>query len=167
MTVTLPLPTTLTRQLSRVRALSDDGAARLAWLSAQRAPDATHESLARRLLDVGGHFALIPGLEEDLAILLARGESWPVSPAPKLIRGAPSRCHRNSADLFERRPGQYRIVTGYGLSLDGDGLQLWRQHTWLWDVQAERVTETTVVREAYWGVALTDEESDLFCFYNA
>jgi len=52
-------------------------------------------------------------------------------------RGELNYCHDNSASLWEARPDEYRLTTGYALSGG-----CWRRHTWLLDSEG-RIVETT------------------------
>ena len=71
-----------------------------------------------------------------------------------------SRCHSNCAHIWNCKPKEYKIVTGWALSDDG----IWRQHTWL--LRSKAIVETTSPREKYYGFVLTDEEANQFWWAN-
>jgi hypothetical protein len=126
-------------------------------LLARRFKDAVQQQpglnvLRERLLALGDE-AIVPMLEPDLALLLARGE--PFGPTEVFLQGAPGRCHENVCRL---PPAQYRIATGWALTLE-DGL--WRQHSWALDA-GRRVVETTFPRIKHYGVTLTPTEAATF-----
>lgn len=119
--------------------------------------------LEEKLLALGGHRLVYIG-EPDLAALLARGQ--PFDGPARLIRGQPSRCHMNVADLWEAHRARLSIVTGYALSGDG----LWRQHSFLLRThprpRQRRLIETTAHRIRYFGVVLDEQEAERFCLAN-
>ena len=82
--------------------------------------------LRQKLLTFAGETVCFPPCEEDLDNILNYGQFWVGSNA-KLMRGEPSRCHANSANLWEQNKEATRICTGYALSEDG----IWRQHSWM------------------------------------
>lgn len=140
---------------------------RVDWLeesypTAQLPPELT--PLRDGLLKMGGQFALLPMLEEDLDSLLGRGQLWGAT--GKMMRGAPSRCHSNSCFLFEANQHlDMAVATGYALSDDG----LWRQHSWC--VQRNRkghtlVVETTEPRLLYFGYVMDLQETRQFACDN-
>jgi hypothetical protein len=75
----------------------------------------------------------------------------------RVVRGMPHRCHLNVARRYLARPGRYQIATGYGLTRE-DGM--WRPYSWLFD--GLEITETTVPRDAYFGVLLDRWEAASF-----
>ena len=115
--------------------------------------------LEKKLLAVGGE-AIVFVFEEDIDKLLKRGKSYKAA-GLKRMAGPPSRCHSNTAALWEANADKgLKIVSGWALGDDG----LWRQHTWgFWK---GKVIETTVPSEAYFGYELTDPESKLFAAEN-
>lgn len=136
-------------------------AERLAWLrehwrSAHEPLQLTpaeqgRQRLIQGLESMGGQFAIVASLEEDLAKLLERGQLWGAT--WKMKRGATSRCHSNSCLLFEANQHlDLTIATGYALSDDG----LWRQHSWCVyrTPKSVRVIETTERRLMYFGFAM-------------
>ena len=122
------------------------------------------------LLSHGGEYTLLPVKEEDLDKLLTRGyiqSGW----GARMSKGEGSRCHANSAFLWDANRKHAAIVTGYGLSADG----IWRQHTWVVNVddcvhkrkKLFRIYETTVKRKLYFGYRMTDAEAIQFLDDNA
>lgn len=99
-------------------------------------------------------------LPEDVYGLLKKGREYNAGNA-ELIGMEPISCHANSARLYEERPENTTIVTGYGLGPDDD---LWREHTWVW--RDGRVIETTVLRNAYFGYPLTRKQAADFADAN-
>jgi hypothetical protein len=57
-------------------------------------------------------------------------------------------CHYNSIRLARRHPKRYQREIGFALSADG----LWRSHSWLWDIKANQIVETTEIRTLYFGM---------------
>lgn len=107
--------------------------------------------LRQKLLDFAGEAVCLPVYEEDLDNILNYGQFW-VGNNVKLMRGEPSQCHANSANLWEQNKDATRICTGYALSPDG----MWRQHSWLvWHkARSNQIVETTVKRVAYYGFVM-------------
>jgi hypothetical protein len=117
--------------------------------------DARFERLQKKLLALGG--ARVVRREElYLDQLLARGRVFPAQPSVQLP-GDPSQCHANVALHYLQLGGAAHIVTGYALVEDDGG---WVQHSWLWDGQ--EVLETTVPRDLYFGVILSQAEAAQF-----
>lgn len=122
--------------------------------------------LRDRLLQFGGEMTCLPGADEDLSRILERGQFW-LGEKSKLSVGRASRCHSNSAALWEANQNLERsamhIATGYALSDDG----MWRQHSWcVWEKpRSIKIVETTVRRVGYFGFVLTSEEA--WDFYGA
>lgn len=118
-------------------------------------------ALKARLLEMGGLGVVLAYREPHLEEILGRGllldGRYHVQD-----RGEPSRCHANTALLWENAPDRIGIMTGYALSDDG----LWRQHSWAWHFQRGVVIETTLPRTAYFGVLLTDDEALAFAEAN-
>jgi hypothetical protein len=104
-------------------------------------------ALESKLLAIGGT-RVVPLPDPYIDLLIQQGQVIAGEPAKK-IRGRRCQCHRNVALRYLANPDAYQIATGYGL-VASDGW--WRQHSWLWD--SERVLETTVVRDVYFGVVL-------------
>ena len=119
--------------------------------------------LRDKLLAIGGD-VIVPVFEEDLDKLLKRGRVFkgPVT----MMKGEPIRCHQNTAELYRNNlnnPHQdLRIVTGWGMTIDNDGLGVWRQHSFIWDMKNKRVIETTEKRDIYFGVMLRKQEAEVF-----
>jgi hypothetical protein len=104
-------------------------------------------ALESKLLAIGGT-RVEPSRDPPIDLLIQQGQVIAGEPAKK-FRGRQCQCHRNVALRYLANPGAYQIATGYGLTAD-DGC--WRRHSWLWD--GERVMETTVMRDVYFGVVL-------------
>ena len=108
-------------------------------------------NLRQKLLTFAGEAVCFPPYEEDLDNILNYGQFWVGSNA-KLMRGEPSQCHANSANLWEQNKDATRICTGYALSEDG----MWRQHSWIvWHkARSNQIVETTAKRIAYYGFVM-------------
>jgi hypothetical protein len=117
--------------------------------------------LERRLLDLGGTFALLFLPDHQIGELLDRGRHFPGARA-LYWQGEDSGCHTNASMLFVATKGAVRIASGYALSSDG----LWRQHSWGVDAEDGRVVETTERRVRYFGFVLNDAESLFFVLGN-
>lgn len=124
------------------------------------------KQLHNKLLSVGGYDTLLPDLEEDYSNIITYGQLWD-NLAMHLIKGRPSQCHSNTADLWYNNRDSYQhtnfiavACTGYALSDDG----LWRQHSWLIQAKARAnvLIETTEKRLAYFGFAMTYEQANQF-----
>lgn len=109
--------------------------------------------LGERLKLIGGT-VVCPTFEEDLELILHKGETWlPLQKQIVLARGEKSRCHQNVLRLWEMNP-HFRVCTGYALSKDG----IWRSHSWCFDPAAYRILETTEKSIAYHGAFLGRRE---------
>lgn len=120
-------------------------------------------NLRQKLLDFAGEAVCLPACEEDLDNILSHGQFW-IGNNIKLMRGKPSQCHANSANLWEQNKDVTRICTGYALSKDG----MWRQHSWLvWHkARYNQIVETTVKRIAYYGFVMTYDMCQKFADEN-
>lgn len=117
--------------------------------------------LHERLLSIGGTWTILPVIEEDLSSLMRRGE---VMRGRALMRaGQQSRCHENSANLWDANKGVLEICTGYAMSKD----KIWRQHSWCWWPSRRKIVETTLRRLLYYGFRLTPKEAEAFWEDNA
>lgn len=114
-----------------------------------------HRVLKNTLLALGGWAACIPPTETEHGCILDRGRRF--SGRSSIIKGEPSRCHSNSAAIWDANRDKCSICTGYALSRDG----MWRQHTWV-ATSAGDIVETTVRRVCYFGYVLSEEESEEF-----
>lgn len=105
-----------------------------------------------KLLAIAGEEVCLPCVEEDLDNILTYGQLWSGKGARRM-RGEASQCHSNSANLWENNKDKTVICTGYALSKDG----MWRQHSWLMHIKprSNQIVETTELREAYFGFAMT------------
>jgi hypothetical protein len=123
------------------------------------------DMLKEILLSFGGSYVHFPDIEEDIDSILQNGQLWiNDNKNIKLMKGRPSKCHHNSADLWYANKAdnnaKVNIATGYALMEDG----LWRQHSWLILVKPRKnkIIETTIIRTHYFGYALTDIEAEEF-----
>jgi hypothetical protein len=116
------------------------------------------EPLENILLPLGGESISFPKLEEDLDKILTRGLIW--TPKNRIfMKGEISQCHRNTCRLWYANKDQVQIATGYALYDEK-----WIQHSW--GIQKNRVVETTLPWEKYYGYVMTDEEANDFYFDN-
>jgi hypothetical protein len=115
------------------------------------------EQLAWSILEHGGVCIILEPRDPQLSILCERGEVFGVKNR-KSTRRKSCNCHQNSAQLWDDYKPLLEIVTGYALTNDG----LWRQHTWCRRVEDGKIFETTVARDLYYGVRLTQKESKAF-----
>lgn len=103
-------------------------------------------------------------LTAEFALLAERGRF--ARGRARMMAGEPSQCHANVSELWWGEAID-QIVTGYGLG-PGDGL--WRPHTFGLQRpgpgQPVAVVETTVVRDAYFGVPLTGLCAVMFVLAN-
>ena len=122
-------------------------------------------TLRDKLLSIGGCEACLAFYEEDLEDILEYGQVWDNLPV-KRMKGRPSRCHANSANLWFNNRNAYKdghtviICTGYALTEDG----VWRQHSWLVHAKprSNMLIETTVPRIAYFGFGMTYDQASEF-----
>lgn len=63
-------------------------------------------------------------------------------------QGERNQCHTNAFDLAKKNPKTYLLFSGYFLTGTDD---LWRSHSWLWNLRTKRITETTVKAMFYFG----------------
>ena len=115
--------------------------------------------LRDRLLTFAGSEVCMPIFEEDLENILSRGQLW-YGDRIHMMKGVPCHCHQNSAYCWKKNKDKTVLCTGYALSKDG----MWRQHSWLVHLRPRknRIIETTVERELYFGYVMTEEESQNF-----
>jgi hypothetical protein len=128
-------------------------------------------NLVKKVLTFGGEEVCMPGIseiiEDDYTELMERGQLW-YGDRIKMVKGRPSQCHSNSAELWEVNKNnpdvKVLLATGYALSNDG----LWRQHSWLVLIKARsnQIIETTEKRIAYFGYLMTEDESEKFVYEN-
>lgn len=119
--------------------------------------------LEKKLLSLGGSFALIKPNEKDHEKILSRGERRPgKGKHVYFLDGEPSRCHETAAEEAAKDPAWLGIATGYALSQDG----VWRQHSWGHWHKTRNIVESTEERVLYFGFVLRDEEALGFIFSN-
>jgi hypothetical protein len=120
---------------------------------------AAWEELSERLLELGGLAVVPPVHIEGIEFFVARaGASFAYG---GFVAGEPNACHANSAELF-LSGAVAALASGFALSSDG----LWRMHSWGVD-SAGRAVETTVRREAYFGILFEGEAAQEFCRFLA
>ncbi len=123
-------------------------------------------ALLEKLLSLGGDF-VDPRKEPDLKKILERGQEFTMTSPTRIIyehvvhhKMASGDCHKNVVELYRSSLfPKASIATGWALSSDG----LWRQHSWL-VMEEGKIVETTDLRNKYYGVKLTKDEADFFCF---
>lgn len=121
-------------------------------------PQPEWNRLKKKLLNIGGE-AVVPPMSRDetprgfLKGLLNKGKVIDLPVRVNEMKS--SNCHQNSAKLW--RDEGARVATGLGLTKK-DGL--WRLHTWA--VKDGTIIETTVPRNVYYGVVLSDKKSKLW-----
>ena len=111
----------------------------------------------RKMLLKKGGVELVAQFEEDIDMIITRGV-FRDGKNSVLCKKDPIQCHRNSALLWDSNKKRYTLMTGYALSDDG----LWRQHSWVWDKDKQRIIETTEKRKTYYGFPMTDNEAQNF-----
>lgn len=108
------------------------------------------QALTDLILAYGGDRVVRPYRPWDVQRLIDTGEIQHPSRV-KLLRGQQSDCHSNAARVFLgfkwAKANPTGVAKGYALTAD-DGL--WREHSWV--LSGSAIIETTVPREAYWGV---------------
>ncbi|MGO9014423.1 MAG: hypothetical protein ACLQF0_05540 [Dissulfurispiraceae bacterium] len=118
--------------------------------------------LRDKLLSTAGEEVCFPVIEEDLPLLLSRGEFFS-GKSSILKKGAPCQCHSNSAHLWDANRKRLALCTGYALSKDG----LWRQHSFcVFKGAGGSVVETTVKRLLYFGYRFNEQEAEAFLKLN-
>lgn len=144
--------------------MTDPDGARLGRLYAERVAlqdrsfpgyEAAWKRFCGLVLGHGGRL-VVPPLSPDpmLGFLAERARLWDNPVAHRPLRR--SECHGNAVGLW-RQGDAVAIGTGYALSDDG----LWRSHSWALSPEGELV-ETTMEREAYFGVELSGDEAERF-----
>jgi hypothetical protein len=107
-------------------------------------------NLRTKILATGGIEVNFYGKEPFLELLLEFGQIWPEE-GVGFLKGKRSNCFFNSIRYVLAHEKTMSLVLGYALSEDG----LWRQHGWVWNSKKERILETTVNRELYFGIGIT------------
>ena len=104
--------------------------------------------LQAKLLNLGGVAAVLwnGSNEEDFVnILLENGREYSTVNI-ELHEGGRNECHENSEQLAMTKE-DYHLATGYTLSTE-----VWRPHSWVYDVKNKIILETTLARERYFGI---------------
>jgi hypothetical protein len=121
-----------------------------------------NKKILKLLLANGGHFVQIfpDDGDEIIAKICDRGYLRDGSEVT-FKKAQANQCHLNSAKLWSKSKNKHFIVTGFALSEDSDGIQLWRQHTWIETVDG-RIIESTESRSYYFGFKLNKREAEKF-----
>lgn len=98
--------------------------------------------------------------EPDLDEILSRGV-YRSGKGSKVKRMDPNQCHKNSARLFITDSVHYSICTGWVVDTDFS-LNVWRQHSWIYDNKDGKIVETIAKRKGYFGFKLTKREAKQF-----
>jgi hypothetical protein len=109
--------------------------------------------LRKALLSVGGSGVVLwNGSNEKMFVklLLHYGRVYPTNNVGHR-KGAANSCHENAQRWAARHPSRYNYATGYALHEE-----IWRPHSWLFDLKNERVVETTALMELYFGFDLPE-----------
>ena len=104
--------------------------------------------LRTKLLNLGGAAAVLwNGSNEQHFVenLLENGREYSTVNIG-LHEGSRNECHDNSEELAMTNE-DYHLATGYTLSTE-----VWRPHSWVYDLKNKRILETTFVRERYFGI---------------
>ena len=109
--------------------------------------------LCAMLLEIGGTRVAVQFDDAGASEFIAR--NWQLAETPDLVfrAGEANHCHTNCADAWQSDPSRYRIQTGFALYQG-----VWRRHTWLLD-QRDRIIETTLPQEMYFGAILDEDEA--------
>ena len=114
--------------------------------------------LQQRLLGIGGTRVKLGGPLIHFPDLLARGRVIPATGSRRQPM-LPSECHSNAVTLWKGSKGRLSIATGYALSRD-----CWYRHSWV--MAGERVVETTVRPDLYFGIDLNSGDAYGFALRN-
>ncbi len=114
--------------------------------------------LCVHLLSIGGNKVAIP-INDASGFFEALIEIGLVTTFKKLQikKGVDGECHSNSAVLWSQNKKKYTLITGFSLSDD----HIWRRHSWLITVTGNLI-ETTIPREVYYGIPLSEEGAAMF-----
>jgi hypothetical protein len=105
-------------------------------------------NLHEKLLSMGGSNVVLwngSNEEEFVKLLLEDGHLYSVKNIG-LRKGEENNCHENAQRWAKQRPDWFNYATGYALAKE-----IWRPHSWLFNPKKQRVTETTVKQEKYFG----------------
>lgn len=118
-------------------------------------------ALKDMLLGFGGSEVCLPAVDEDIDLYEKHGEVW-LDKSLIVTPGRPNSCHENSLRLWEARPDDLVVATGYCLDTR---YHMWRQHSWCLrrSQRGGRVVETTVRGSLYFGVPLLEDEARERC----
>lgn len=121
------------------------------------------DALTTAILRHGGVLVVPPLTPEPRPGTIARDlTTWDPRTTPvRHVTGQDNHCHGNSAEMWLTGHA-HALATGYALNDDG----LWRQHSWALDADGTLI-ETTVSRDLYAGIVLSDVELWRFALSNA
>ena len=120
--------------------------------------DAAVTITATTLLNCQGIRAAIPWTESTKENLrLVQNGIAKVVDEKLILPGVRNSCHKNVAFYFVSTPNDFRIASGFALTIDG----MWQSHSWLVD-SAGLIIETTVPRVSYYGSVLDKKGSYAF-----
>lgn len=122
---------------------------------------AANRELIKMILAFGGEEVCMPIFEEDYQRIKDRGIFLYGNKA-EFVKGNPSQCHANSAEIWYENQERFGLMTGYALSSDG----MWRQHSWCVIIDNGIVLESTEPRVGYFGFLMTNEEAETFYWNN-
>jgi hypothetical protein len=105
--------------------------------------------LREKLLAIGGSGVVLWNGSNEKAFVECLLEHGDVYTTQRIgfRKGAVNLCHENARRWAEQRPDWYNYATGYALSRE-----IWRPHSWLFNPKKNRILETTVRQEQYFGV---------------
>ena len=115
------------------------------FLAAPSSVDPIRDELAARLLALGGEKVIWMEPQQMGTQLLESGKE--ISLPVEERRGKRNNCHGNAARIWGTNIRKYQLVNGFALH----GC-IWRPHSWV--VSNDKLIETTVPAERYYGVAL-------------
>lgn len=123
--------------------------------------DASYNALENKLLSYGGReLVYVPECPiVTNRMLIEQGQAFnPDVTGVRMMPSMPNHCHDNCIAWW-RWDRSSRLVHGYALSEDG----LWRNHSWMLDGK-DRIVETTVEREKYYGCIMDDALASAFAW---
>lgn len=114
-----------------------------------------HQELRKRLLSMAGKEAIIDDHNPYNDLLMDRGQTWN-SLEVNIISGPDMNTECSVAKLWQHSPTFYSIAAGYALDAAGT----WHKHAWL--IALHKVQEVKLKYAVYYGVQLSDKESEVF-----
>jgi hypothetical protein len=122
------------------------------------------QPLRETLLDIGGKEMVPVSYEGILEELLNKGSLMQPDKI-ETVHGESGQCHRNCAVVYRNQEkilnnaGNVKLGTGWGLSGG-----LWRQHSWI--MNDDMLIETTIKRKHYYGILISGQRAEDFCYKN-